>query len=1185
MREKDGGTESRLARMQSAVRQILQSDADINIGLMQYNGSDAGGPVLYPISDLQAGGCVGLDCETAAPQEAVYAVDGSFGDVEQGINDGGVNRTGTTLTFGQIGGSTQTIGLRFAGVNVARGATIVDARLELVARSNKDGNTSLLIEIEDAADTVPYGTTNDEVTSRNYASDTVPWVPEAWVSDEVYQSENIAQLVQNTASRSDWCSGNSLAFSVTGTGSRQAHSWETGDSQEFVPKLRIIQDNSTAVEASDCGSAQSLTLSAREEMLRIVDELPFEGMTPTVGAFYEAALYMRGQGVHFGRFRGLDGRPRFRVSHRDSYTGGTLVRDANCTDDDLNSGACGSEEIIGDANYISPIRGSCQPNHIVLLSDGPPTGNPASPEIQSLIGANVCTSGGTQGCAVDLATWLDTADQSADFEDLQTITTHTIAFNLDDTDLFLEQVATAGGGTAYSADTTDELLAVFNDIAINVADGDASFTAPAATVNQFDRLAHRDDVYFALFTPQASPQWDGNIKRFKLGAENDGSGDVLIRDRNGNEAIDGQTGFFANNSRSYWPGKNDDGTVNTEADGNTVADGGAANQLALTGLDVIGARRVYTWIGDPSATIPTPVDLTAAAQKLHEDNAAITDDLLGIVGQATNSGEQAELREKLIKWVRGVDVLDSDNDGSVVDVRRQMGDPMHSRPTIINYAISGTSDAVRSLLFVGTNEGYLHAIDTETGEEQFAFVPGELLKNHEAFYNDAAGFERPYGLDGPLSVWRDDANDNLTVDAGESAFLFAGMRRGGNSFYALDVSDPDRPKLAWTITGGQNGSAGFENMGQSWSRLTPVKMFINGSEKDVLIFGGGYDTLQDDLETEPAVGTPVRVHPTDQVGNGLYIVEATTGELLWSGLGTASGSGTKFFSNMEYGFNSGIRALDINRDSYVDQIYAADSGGQIWRFDVAQNHQSNINSLIQGDVIADISSSSPSNHRRFYNEPDVALIEENGERFLAVSIGSGARANPLDEVIQDRFYMIRQNDVFEAPTIYGKSAGGSGYTPIIESDLVNVSNSVISQTNDFGWYLDFSNAGEKVLGTSVTFSNLVFFSTFVPSAQATFCSPEIGSGRAYVLDVATGSPVLDLFNPNNSDILTTEDRSTELMRGGIPPEALVLITKDALDRPQVLFGAEQLDVNLNNSTRRTFWSDQEESGEIVSPND
>ncbi len=1183
MRDLDGGSIPRLTRLQNAVMQILESDANFNIGLMQYNGLDAGGPVLFPITDLREAVCPDEGCDTTS--EELYRVDGRSGDVDQRNSSSRLVRLNTnTLLFGQHQGSTNPIGLRFADINIARGATIVDARLEFVSRSNISINSTLVIEIEDVADAEPFAAEFENLTSRNFASETVTWPLSRWFSNIAYKTDDISKLVQSVVSRSDWCLGNALTFNVTtgpnrtGTNRRQAYSWETGSTRDRMPKLIITQDTSTATEAADCATAQPSFLTPLEKIQNIVEGLPAEGGTPTVGAFYEAALYMRGEGVKFGKYRGADTRQRFRVSHADSYVGGTLVRDPDCTDNDLNSVACTSEQIIGDATYISPIGGSCQPNHIVLLSDGGPTGGAPESDIRTLIGASQCDVGGSEACATDLARWLNENDQSDVFDASQTITTHTIAFNLDGTPKFLQDVATAGGGTAYSAETTDDLLAVFGEIAATVTEDDASFIAPAATVNQFNRLANRSDIYFALFKPELSPHWDGNIKRFNLGTADDGSGDVLIRDRDGNVAIDEKTGLFANTSRSFWPGKNDDGSLNFDADGSVVGAGGAANQQALTGISGIGDRRVYTWIGDPSATITSPVDLTAAEQRLHEGNAAITDQLLNIGGQGSSGAEQAQLRENLLKWVRGVDVLDSDNDGSVVDARRQMGDPMHSRPVIINYAIPNNSDTVRSLLFVGTNEGYLHALDSDTGEEQFAFVPGDLLKNHEVFYNNTGSVDRPYGLDGPISVWRNDANDNLTIDAGDTAFLFAGMRRGGNNFYALDVTDPDRPKLAWTIAGGQDGTPGFENLGQSWSRLTPVKMFINGSEKDVLILGGGYDTVQDNLEQE---GTSNRVHPTDQVGNGLYIVEAATGELIWSGLG--SGSGTRFFGDMEYGFNAGIRAIDINRDSYVDQIYAADSGGQIWRFDVTQNHQSNVGSLIQGGVIADISDSASSAQRRFYNEPDVALIERGGERFLTVSIGSGARANPLDEVIQDRFYMIRQYDVFEAPAVYGKSADGSSSTPIIESDLINVSDSALPITNEFGWYLDLSGAGEKVLGTSVTFNDIVFFSSFVPSERSSLCSPEIGSGRAYVLDVATGGPVLDLFNPdNNTGGLTVEDRSTVLRRGGIPPEALVLITQESLDEPQVLFGAEQLDVGLTNGTRRTFWSDQGESGEIVS---
>ena len=804
MSRTDGGVTSRLSRMKAAVRQILESDIDMNIGLMGYNGNGGGGPILYPVTNLGDVVCSGLDCENVDVREDVYDVDGGLGDIEETLNGGNIDSGGNTLSLGSSGMGPQGLGLRFADINVFRGATILDAHIQFVARRTEADDADFIIEVEDVGDAQAYGTTVGELSSRQYSTNTLLWNPEEWNQNVAYETIDVGQLVQSVITRSDWCNGNALSFKISGTGTRRASSWESAAANsELIPKLRIRLDNSSAVAAFGCGNSVTSALApivapdsglgvpgvagiasqltaaeiavARSEMLQVIDDLTSVGGTPTVDALYEAALYMRGEGVHFGGFRGVTTRnsrkERFRVSHQDSYTGGTLVREADCTDDNLNARACVGEQIIGDAQYISPIGGSCQPNHIVLLSDGNPRGTVLQPEIQSLIGQSQCSGAGSEACAVDLASWLNSADQSNDFDAVQSIITSTIAFNLDGDSDFLESVALAGGGIAYDAASTDELIAVFGEIAENVADVDASFTAPAATVNQFNRLSHRDDLYFALFRPEVKPRWNGNIKRFKLGAENDGSGDVLIRDRDGYPAIDENTGNFSIQSRSFWPGKNDDGTVNNEADGANVAEGGAANQLALTGLQGIGARRVYTWTGDPSIEISTPVDLTAVEQRFHESNTEITDELLGIEGQGANSTEQAELRENLIKWARGVDVLDSDTDGSVVDARRQMGDPMHSRPVVVNYAIPGNSDAVRSLVFVGTNEGYLHALDADSGEEQFAFVPGELLKNHDTFFSDSSSFKRPYGLDGPISVWRDDVNDNQTVDTGDSAFL------------------------------------------------------------------------------------------------------------------------------------------------------------------------------------------------------------------------------------------------------------------------------------------------------------------------------------------------------------------------------------------------------------------------------
>ncbi|MFK7993266.1 MAG: PilC/PilY family type IV pilus protein [Granulosicoccus sp.] len=1397
MGSRDGYADSRLDRMKDAVRQMLNSDLDMNIGLMNYNGSYGGGPVLYPITTLNKETCAGYDCaglESAA--DNVYLVDGNFGDVEQQISDGYTKTDGNVLELGYEQSSQRAVGLRFAEINLARGATILDARLEFVALTDDEDPSSLEIMIENVDDSAAFQGAYDEVTDRSYLTTTVDWTPSEWYEDTVYQSPDIKDLVQAITDRSDWCTGNALTFNIEGTGTREAYSYEKAlsDGVDYIPKLRVIQDPSTVVSEDNCGASGTFqqrinssyddadqwangwafsrssgdldvdywvydptlngvaglrfhntgipqgaviesafirltgesnsygTLSvdiyaedtvesqeytyytngpadvyrdylpatvawndipdmstndvldtpdltsiiqalvdkpewdggdidnaisfmlyptagngerdfesydgsaskaaeifiiyedpdggsgsgsiaaatpaysggsstpvysttvARDEMLDVIDGLTAADYTPTVDAYYEAARYMRGERVDYGKQRGVvtDNylRERFRVSHEDSYTGGILQRDPACTDANLNAGACVNEQIIGDATYISPITGSCQGNHIVLLSDGETNRNSSTSKILSMTGESSCESSGDEACATELATWLATTDHNTDIADVQEIITHTIAFNLGGSGkTFLENVAAAGGGSSYEADSADELLSVFNNIVSTVIDTDTGFTAPAATVNQFNRLTHRDDLYFAVFKPAQTASWDGNIKRFRIGKDSNGDGEVMIRDLDGSPAIDASTGFFNTTARSWWPEKTDDGTVVSTPDGNTVARGGAANQLALDGIDGIGDRRVYTWPYDSASALTTPIDLTSGSQMLHENNSLITDAVLDIVGTKSSTSEQDAYRTSLIQWARGVDVLDSDEDGSTTDIRRSMGDPMHSRPVIVNYGPQTSGGDVRSVIYVGTNEGFLHAFDTDSGQEQFAFIPYELLGSLNTFFDDQQSYSRPYGLDGALSVWREDDNDNQMVDGSDSSYLFFGMRRGGSSYYALDITDPDAPKLAWTIKGGVGGTTGFATMGQSWSRLTPVKMYIEGEEEDVLVFGGGYDENQD----RGSIGS-APTHTVDNKGNGIYIVKATTGELLWSGLGALGG--TEFFTDMEFGFNGNVRTIDINRDGYVDQMYAADAGGQLWRFDIAQYHSNASDDLVYGGVIADFSGSAASEHRRFYNEPDVALIEGGGERFLSVSIGSGWRAHPLDEITEDRFYMVRQYAVYEKPEGYGKLSGSS-YTEITDSDLIDVTDSVSPSSNEYGWYYDFPRTGEKVMGTSITFDNSIIFSTYVPTEQTEVCSAEIGSGRAYVLDAASGAPVVDLDTSADPDTgtppqaLTLSDRSTELDRSGIPPEAMVMITEDSVDTPQILIGGEQLNTGIQNRTRRTFWSDEGESGEIV----
>ncbi|MEE9320323.1 MAG: PilC/PilY family type IV pilus protein [Granulosicoccus sp.] len=1059
----------------------------------------------------------------------------------------------------------QLIGVRFADIGIPANSTITSAKIEFEIDEQKNGDVSLLIKGEDTGNAQSFAGNNWELSGRPKTAQQVVWtdLPNLGKNEKL-ETNDLSTIVQHLVNRNDWNAGNAMAFYLKNHSSqnnkkRTVESYE-GESAAAA-KLYIDY------QVSSGAASTSSTILAKNKMIDVVSDIRYASGTPIVDAYYEAANYYLGRPVEYGRTRGTYNqgygdkrKPANRVSHPGSHTGSALQRLSSCTDANLGSSSCRTERIAGDANYISPMSSSCQTSNIVFLSDGGASSNSSKEKVKALIGENSCTGWGNEACGRDLAEWLKDNDHSTSLSGPQNIRTYTIGFNLDGEEYaqdFLRDMARLGGGNYNDAESAVELLNVFQDILTEVAVVDTSFTAPGATVNQYNRLTHREDIYFATFKPDSTPQWAGNLKRYKVGHEADGSGDIEIRDRNDNLAVDPDTGFFKDSAKSWWVEKDNSGAATTTPDGHTVVRGGAANQLKLNGPGDTGDRNVYTYTGD---TIPTSgVDLTASAQALSENNDALTDALLDIVNTMSSNSEQAAYRTELLKWARGVDVHDSDEDGDVDDIRRQMGDPMHSRPLIVNYRNNGQD---QSIVYVATNEGYLHAIDTSNGEEQFAFVPKELLPILRDNFDNSASTSHPYGLDGPMSLMLVDPNENVLIEHGsnsnEEAFLYAAMRRGGRNYYGFNVTDPDEPTLAWTIKG---GSGDFAELGESWSRATPARIMFEDAARDVLIFGAGYDTNQD-----PSGYTLTQT--ADSVGRGLFIVDARTGEKIWSALGTTAGD--QQFPDMDYSIPADIRVIDVDLDGFADQLYTADMGGQVWRFDMEKYHHEG--DLIQsGGVIAKLNGTSEGNQRRFYSEPDVALIESNGERFMSVSIGSGWRAHPLDNIVNDRFYVIKSAAVRGAPEGYGISSGtgnSQSWTPITESDLHVVTSELNPAHNAYGWYIDLAESGEKVLGKSVTFNNKVIFSSYAPDASVEACATAVGRGYAYVLDVTSGAPALDLDDDGDVD---QDDIKQPLNHGGIPPEPTILISESG--EPVVLLGTEKLDAGLDNRTRRTFWSE------------
>ena len=511
------------------------------------------------------------------------------------------------------------------------------------------------------------------------------------------------------------------------------------------------------------------------------------------------------------------------------------------------------------------------------------------------------------------------------------------------------------------------------------------------------------------------------------------------------------------------------------------------------------------------------------------------------------TAESDAYRETLIDWLLGKDVNNVNGNGTSA-ARRFLADPLHSQPLAIAYG--GTADNPDTQLYYADNMGILHSVDTDTGEERFGFIPQELLPNVERYYSEATGNSKPYGLDGPLTAWANDVNNNGVIyessgslETDEGIYLYVGMRRGGQDYYALDVTNRSAPKLMWQIKG---GTGDFTELGESWSKPTFAKVKWGCSDakgngctvKNVLFFTGGYDSNQDDTDV------PI----DDVIGRAIYMVDAKTGSLLWS---AGNGAGhTVNLPAMKNSFPSDVTIGDLNADGYTDVLFAVDINGRMWRMDFNHSSQSGANFYVGGGIIAELGSSNTSldsETRRFYNKPNVVFFNPTGAAsFLTIGIGSGYRASPLNTVVGDRFYVIKDLHPFSPPSSYDYA----GSLPLRYGDLYNATDNLVQDGTSeqqetaldalrtgHGWYLNLDSGGEKVLSDSTTFAGTLIFTTFSPTGTTTsVCGPDIGQGKVWVLNMLTGAAVFNL----NNDASEIKDRSMALLHGGLPPSPSII---------------------------------------------
>ncbi len=855
----------------------------------------------------------------------------------------------------------------------------------------------------------------------------------------------------------------------------------------------------------------------RASIFATIDGLTAQGSTPVSETLYEAALYWRGMDAKYGE-------------EINTYPTDPAALDST-----------------NPENYKQPPTNDCSKNYNILLTDGEPFNDfdtpalaPTLPNYSTALGRTNCdgavmdASGNiiNQGyCLDDISEYLATEDFDSVLDGDQFVTTHIIGFDIDLP--ILRTTAERSGGTFFLADDVESLTFALLNIVGDITAKNLSFSAPAASVNTFNRTQNLNDLYFTVFSPKTRAHWPGNLKKYR--ADN---GQIV--DANGLGAVNPATGFFYDAAESYWTAGG--------PDGNEVTLGGAANQLPAP-----ASRKLYTNNGFDN-------DLTAGSNAIAPSNAgsfAASDfGLTGAVGEPTV--------DDVIRWMRGEDVNDADSDPTTT-VRNAMGDPLHSQPATVVYGGSAGSPDV--VVYTATNDGYLHAIDGTTGVELWSFIPKEMFARMTRLFFNPSSRYKIYGIDGNIVPVIADRDNNGIIDGTDFVYILFGLRRGGNSYYALDVTDKNAPELLWNVqlTGG----------GQSWSTPVVARVDIDTSglnaDKAVAIIGGGYDSVHD---------TPAYPAAADAAGAGIHMLDLVSGVELWRA-GRDAGADLQL-ATMTRSIPNQVRVIDVSGDGMADRLYASDAGGQLLRFDLL-NGQTPAN-LAAGGVIARLGAEglgapSAADTRRFYNSPDASIFTDRiqNRRFISLSIGSGYRAHPLDNSASDRFYSVRDPDVFNRLS----QAAYDSYNVVTAADLVEVSGSVrtIIDPGKRGWKFTMP-ANQKVIANSATFDDSVFFVGFSPESNTTnICEPSQGKNFLYRVSVENGDPVvnnLDTLDPADAD----DERVMQLAQGGIAPTPSFLVpspdpacTGTDCTPPAIgCVGVECFDPGFDNRPVRTLWA-------------
>lgn len=490
-------------------------------------------------------------------------------------------------------------------------------------------------------------------------------------------------------------------------------------------------------------------------------------------------------------------------------------------------------------------------------------------------------------------------------------------------------------------------------------------------------------------------------------------------------------------------------------------------------------RKILTHTGAVAGTFPTADQTTALDRNGTSDQYKVTG--------ADNAA-----------YIAGNGTLELRLGGTLRNRNSVLGDIVSSSPA---YAVDTDT------LYVGANDGMLHAIDADDGAELFAYVPAGIN------LGDLATISRPdyahrYFVDGPMVV------STRAQTPGNKNILVGALGKGGKGVFALDVTSPN----------------GFTATNVKWDKTGSNALPANGYVQDAdmgLVQGAPIIAKLNNDVTVAIVSNGINSTNNHAV---LFIYNLDSGALI-SKIDT--GAGTAADPN---GLSAPV-AWDDDGDGRVDHVYAGDLHGNLWKFDLSSSLASDweLPGNLKKLFAAQYPASPVATRQPITSGPTVALDPKTYKTWVFFGTGSFMTTGDVTNQNVQSLYGLIDNDSTTLRTdltLRQTVLAGTRDGLPVRSFEANTS----LPTGSKGWFINLLTPpsgtveGERIVSDPQMYGSALVVASIIPIADA--CQSD-GKGYVNALDAFTGTSLGTSFFDLPGGSTLTDSNGTELPIGSV----------------------------------------------------